>query len=145
MIYLVDDKKERQKNIGWSAERLDGYKDVLQPIYDNEHLQKLKSAIFAEHNVMLFHESFFDNPVNLNSTQALEIRRSLSSYVEKHKFTLVTFSGSMGYRKITGNTANIPFETIYQNLQVFIQDYRENNTANLKKLAFGENVLAEEI
>ena len=33
MIYLIDDKGERQKNLGWSKDVLMKYKEILIPIY----------------------------------------------------------------------------------------------------------------
>lgn len=145
MVYLVDDKKERQEKLGWTKEKIDGYKDLLMPIYDYNDWQAVNKQLFASGNVLLFHESFFDNPVNAKTTEALKIRKNISAFAEANNFAMVTFSGSMGARKISGNQANIPFEILYRNLDIFLQGYGNGKNIEIRKLAFGTNDRIEEI
>jgi hypothetical protein len=40
MIYLIDDKKNRQESdYGWSAERLQKFSSVLTPVYTYEEIK----------------------------------------------------------------------------------------------------------
>ena len=74
MIYLIDDKRIRQNDNGWSAEKVGLFKDILAPIYSAEELTDLrKEVLFIESNVILFHESFFDNPENKQSVSVNDL------------------------------------------------------------------------
>ena len=63
MIYLIDDKKNRQSDYGWSKEKLDKYIDTITSIYTYSEIKKMedKAEIFKKGNTVIFHESFFDN------------------------------------------------------------------------------------
>jgi hypothetical protein len=145
MIYLIDEKLERQQNLGWTRKKLDGYKEILMPIYNNTQLQKEKKDLFAEGNAILFHESFFDDPVNKHNSEVADIGQTLSSYSSKNSFPIVRFSGSMGSRRIDKLIATMPFLILYQNLAIFLEAYQLAGEISLKKLAFGTTDLEEEI
>jgi len=90
MVYLIDDKKVRQKNLGWSSNILEKYKDILAPIYTNIDLQKVKHEIFNGDNIILFHESFFDVPENYHVNDGLQVPveilyRNLATFCERYK------------------------------------------------------------
>lgn len=145
MIYLIDDKRERQQKLKWSAEKLAHFGDVLFPIYSNTQLQAEKHQLFKTGNAVLFHESFFDNPLNKHDVDSVAIGQALAEYSDRKTFPIVRFSGSMGSRRIDNQLATMPFINVYQNLVVFLENYRETGLISLNKLAFGTNDKVEEI
>jgi hypothetical protein len=144
MIYLIDDKRIRQKDNGWSVEKFENFKDILTPIYSvNELTDEKKEEIFLDSNVILFHESFFDNPENKNTKDADKIRQDLIKFANKYKTILVFFSGSIGTRVINENTAYLPTNILYSNLEAFINSYL-NAQINIDYLVYGDNIRREE-
>lgn len=145
MIYLIDDKKNRQSDYGWSKEKLEFYLDVLIPIYtyDEINISEVRSEIFKEGNTIIFHESFFDNIDIVHKSNSLEIRKKLNEFSKNNEgFNLVTFSGSKNSRKLTKNMGSLPVSVMYQNLSIFI-DKTKNGELNLEYLFFGENIKLE--
>lgn len=62
MIYLIDEKVERQLSYGWSDNRFEIYKSNLIRIVNYEDLQDVSShGILEEGNIVLLHDSFFKN------------------------------------------------------------------------------------
>lgn len=144
MIYLIDDKRIRQNDNGWSAEKVGLFKDILAPIYSAEELTDLrKEVLFIESNVILFHESFFDNPENKHIKDADKIRKDLIQFANKHKTILVFFSGSIGTRVINENIAYLPTNILYSNLETFL-NYYLNAQINIDYLVYGDNIKREE-
>jgi hypothetical protein len=145
MIYLIDDKKNRQSDYGWSKEKLATYLDVLTPIYTYSEIQESeeRAEIFNEGNTIIFHESFFDNIDNAHKSNSLEIRKRLNDFSKNNEgFNLVIFSGSKNSRKLAKNSASLPVSIMYQNLNIFI-DKTKKGDANLEYLLFGENIKLE--
>lgn len=145
MIYLIDDKKNRQSDYGWSKEKLEAYLDVLTPIHTYSEIQKSeeRAEIFKEGNTIIFHESFFDNIDIIHKSNSLEIRKKLNEFSKNNiGFNLVIFSGSKNSRKLSKNNASLPVSIMYQNLNVFI-DKIKNGDTNLEYLLFGENIKLE--
>lgn len=146
MIYLLDDKKNRQTDYGWSAERFNKFSSIIKPIYLYEEIEAraAREKIFQETNIILFHESFFDNVLNLHKNEAIEIRNKLYEYAIKTPgFNLVYFSGSKTSRKLEQNIGHIPVSVLYQNLESFIKHVMGDNI-DLRYLLFGENYKIEE-
>lgn len=144
MIHLIDDKKIRQNDNGWSAEKLGLFKDILTPIYSAEELTDFKKKeLFIESNVILFHESFFDNPRNKHTKDADKIRQDLIQFANKYKTILVFFSGSIGNRVINKNIAYLPTNILYSNLETFL-NYYSNAQINIDYLVYGDNIKREE-
>ena len=142
MIYLIDEKKQRQeKDYNWTRERFETYKDFISPIYSLDGLQEKAREIFQEENIILYHESFLDK-TDLN-TKAFIKRDKLDEFSKKHNSYLVFFSGSKNSREITENIANIPVSVLYSNLEVFINNIIKKDI-NLKYLLFGRNPDVEE-
>jgi CheY-like chemotaxis protein len=142
MIYLIDEKKQRQeKDYNWTRERFETYKDFISPIYSLDELQEKAREIFQEENIILYHESFLDK-TDLN-TKAFIKRDKLDEFSKKHNSYLVFFSGSKNSREITENIANIPVSVLYSNLEVFINNIIKKDI-NLKYLLFGRNPDVEE-
>ena len=137
MIYLIDDKKERQENdYNWSFDRLNNYKDILKPIYNLNELQENRIQFFRGAKVILYHESFVDK--SILSDEASQKRKELTEYVQKEGKHLVYFSGGSDTRQLEGNVAYISDATLYQNLEFFLKAY-QNNNINLEYLVYGSD------
>lgn len=133
MIYIIDDKKSRQRDYGWDEESLSIYNNV-KPIWGKETLNDYQDQIIQDGNVILFHESFpqsedFNAKLDANST---------SVYVAK-------FSGSKGSRfvDVDGRRCMLPPDVLYGNLELFLKKYQEGEL-DFRYLAFGENYEIEE-
>ncbi len=147
MIYLLDDKRNRQIDFGWSEKLFNVNRDWIRPVYSYQEVMSdnLIEKIFLPGNIVVFHESFFDNVFNDHKKSSIEIRKRLTAFAEiKNDFRVVYFSGSKNTRKITGNIAYMPVAEMYQNLDVFIDKLRSGDI-NLKYLLFGKNFRIEEI
>jgi len=145
MIYLIDDKVNRQSDYSWSKEKLEKYSDVLFPIYTYSDIEKFnnRAEIFKEGNTIIFHESFFDKIDIVHKSNSLEIRKKLNEFSKNNEgFNLVVFSGSKNSRKLVKNNASIPVSIMYQNLKIFIEKIKNGDT-NLEYLLFGENIELE--
>lgn len=145
MIYLIDEKHQRQHKMGWTAEKLTAFNDVLTPIYDNDGLQANKGDMFKEGNAVFLHDSYFDLAVNKTGKDSIEIQRWLNEYAENKDFPIARFSGSMGARYFSEKQAFIPFEILYANLEVFLEEYKASGKILLKKLVLGRNGNIEEV
>jgi CheY-like chemotaxis protein len=146
MIYLIDDKRNRQMDYGWTDEKFDKYSNILCAIYEYDaiHALELRNKIFSPTNTILFHESFFDTNVNTHKKSTLSIRDSLIRYAsENPSSNVVFFSGSKSSRKIDENVAHIPVSILYQYLEVFIERV-SNNDVDLRYLLFGAKFEIEE-
>jgi CheY-like chemotaxis protein len=145
MIYLFDDKINRQLDYGWNEEKFLKYSSNIVPIplYSTIQNEQTKSEIFAQGNIILFHESFFDNTLNKHK-DASEIRNKLNQAQVTRDFKVVYFSGSKNSRKFDDNIGHIPVSILYQNLEVFLNKI-EIGTTDLKHLFFGENYQIEEL
>ena len=82
MIYLLDDKKNRQLDYGWNDSRFKKYSDYVLPIYFYKDIEKeeIRREIFTSGNIVLLHESFFDNVLNQHPKLAVDIRKRLTKF-----------------------------------------------------------------
>lgn len=144
MIYLFDDKMNRQLDYGWNKERFTEYSKLVNPIYFYSEIKddSSKEEIFSKGNIILFHESFFDNALNVHK-EATQIRTRLNRAQENKDFQVVYFSGSKSSRKFDENIGHIPVSLLYQNLEVFLKNV-ESGKKDLRYLFFGENFQIEE-
>ncbi|MCO6497693.1 MAG: response regulator [Chitinophagaceae bacterium] len=137
MIYLIDDKKDRQsKDYKWTEDRLKDYSSYLIPIYTLEEITQRSKEIFAEDNTILYHESFIDQ-TSLKE-EAIDKRKKIEEFSKRKQNLLVYFSGSKSERVISDNIAYLPVSILYQNLEAFINQYTKGE-ADLKYLLYGEN------
>jgi CheY-like chemotaxis protein len=145
MIYLIDDKTQRQKEAGWDDISLNRLSSILKPIhlYSEIENEEIKKNIFTKGNVVLFHESFFDNVLNKHDKKGIEIRNDLINFAKNKELILVIFSGSKNIRLIDGNIAHMPVSVLYQNLELFCKKSIETDI-NLRYLLFGINHNLEE-
>ncbi|WP_313103139.1 hypothetical protein [Empedobacter sp.] len=142
MIYLIDDKKLRQeKDYNWSTSRFEEFNDIISPIYTLDELTQNSKKIFKEGNVVLYHESFLDLTPLRN--EAIDRRKGIEEKAISNNLSVVFFSGSKNSRDIKNNIANIPVSAFYNNLEIFLEKYR-NEDLNLNYLLFGENYKLEE-
>ncbi len=146
MIYLIDDKGERQKNLGWSKDVLMKYKEILIPIYTADILEEKRLEILNENNIIFYHESFFDNPNNFHKKSSLKIKQDLIDYSDKKSLKVVFFSGSIGARSFEKNRVSLPVGILYKNLHSFLDEYiLSGQNINLKQIAYGIEYIKEEI
>jgi len=146
MIYLIDDKKERQKNLGWGKDKLLNYKDILMPIHTIEEIEKVKKIMFSIENIVLYHESFFDNPINLHKKSSSEIKQDLINLSDKYRIIVVFFSGSISSKNIINKRASLPVSTFYKNLAFFLDSYRIlKQDIDLNQIAFGNDFKREKL
>lgn len=141
MIYLIDDKKDRQeKDYNWKSEKLQKHQGILVPIYTLQQIEELDigKEIFNEGNVILLHESFFDNTTNRHQKNSTEIRKKLNEHVSRQNSWVVYFSGSKSSRTNSGKIAHVPVSILYENLEVFLEKL-QNGDINLDYILFGNN------
>ncbi len=137
MIYLIDDKKQRQENdYNWGSERFQKYNQFIKPIHTLAELQEKAQEVFKKGNIILYHESFLDK-TDLN-TRASVKRDKIDEFTTANNSYLVFFSGSKNTRDISGNIANIPVSLLYANLEEFTKKFAENDI-NLNYLLFGKS------
>ncbi|WP_374443463.1 hypothetical protein [Epilithonimonas sp.] len=143
MVYLFDDKKERQEDFSWNDERFLHFQDIIIPIYsyNDEEVEKLN--VFSEGNIILFHESFFDG-ADAEQQKHKITDKYLTDYASQNdKSSVVFFSGSKSNRKIIDNLGFLPVSELYKNLEIFLIKLLETDF-NLKYLFFGNNFEVEE-
>ena len=92
MIYLLDDKENRQKGFGWGKEKLSKYNSILKPLYNYEEIKtETSQQIFKQGNIVLFHASFFkDTNIAFFKDMNLKLRNRANNKANK----IVVFSGS---------------------------------------------------
>jgi len=124
MIYLIDDKKTRQQlDFGWSIERLEKYSESLISFYTYEDMKGFltRELMFSSGNIILFHESFFDNSVNNHIKDSIDIREDLNKFAAENDGWVVFFSGSKNSRTLKDRIAHVPVSVLYENLEAFIE------------------------
>lgn len=142
MIYLIDDKKVRQADFGWSETKLDKFSSYIKPLYDIEDVIAVGEDLYANNNVILYHESFLD--FTQNKEKATNQRVKLYKKADQiPDLSVAFFSGSMNSRSLKGNVASLPVAKLYQNLESLIQKY-SIGVINLKYLLYGNSPELEE-
>lgn len=143
MIYLIDDKKDRQfKDFGWSEEKFAHYADFIKPLYSIEEISQIGDDLYKEKNILLYHESFLD--FTNDNKKALEQRNKLQNIAETKKdLSIAFFSGSQGSRSLDENIAHLPVSILYQNLEILANQHIQGSI-ELKYLLFGRKPEIEE-
>lgn len=143
MIYLIDDKKERQyKDFGWGDEKFAQYADFIKPLYSIEQIAQIGENLYNGKNTILYHESFLD--FTNDKQKALEQRTKLQNIAEtKTDLSIAFFSGSQGSRSLNGNIAHLPVSKLYQNLEIAIKQHMQG-AIELKYLLYGKKPEIEE-
>lgn len=143
MIYLIDDKKNRQfKDFGWGDGKFTQYAGLIKPLYTIEEIAQIGENLYKEKNIILYHESFLD--LTNDSKKALEQRKKLQSIAEtKTDLSIAFFSGSQGSRSLDENIGHLPVSTLYQNLEILANQHKKGSI-DLKYLLFGRKPEIEE-
>jgi CheY-like chemotaxis protein len=137
MIYLIDDKKLRQNEFGWSENKFAQYSSLIKPLYKIEDITQIEKDLYSEKNIILYHESFLD--FTRDKDKAIEQREKLTKIAAKtNELSVAFFSGSQGSRSLNENIAYLPVSTLYQNLEILVTHHRQASV-ELKYLLFGEN------
>lgn len=137
MIYLIDDKKLRQRDFGWNEEKFGQYTEHLTPLYDLNDIAKVGEDLFKNGNIIIYHESFLD--FTRDKEKAVKQRIRIKERADAlYGLSVAFFSGSESSRSLHKNVAHLPVANLYQNLEIFIRYCREEN-GNLNYLLFGEN------
>src|SRR5690554_836398 len=138
MIYLIDDKKDRQHiDFGWSDERFIQYADFIKPLYSIEEIVQIGENLYDEKNIILYHESFLD--FTNDSQKALDQRKKLQKIAKtKTELAVAFFSGSQGSRSLNNNIAHLPVSILYQNLEIAVKQHMKGSI-EIKYILFGKN------
>ena len=64
MIYIIDERKERQKE--YAPFLLEQADETIKCIYSKEELDDIKQQMFSNAQFICFHDSFFKNPENIS-------------------------------------------------------------------------------
>lgn len=135
MIYLIEDKKTRRNDYGWTDEKLSSLKDVITIVENANRLTELMPEIPNSGNVVLYHESFTKNESYDNER---DVKAFINSLEEARNIHIAYFSGSKTQRKNEGLICNLNYDPLYTNLNVFIKYYQQG-TIDFDYLLFGEN------
>lgn len=136
MIYIIDDKKDRQSKYSWTEEKLKFYKDEIVPIWTYEDMKSedFRRQMFHEKNILIIHESFFNNIEHHRVKNIVEVKERLKS----RENLVIYFSGGIYSRSKNANRIYLPISTLYQNLELYILKKRQNDT-NIDYLIYGKN------
>ena len=84
MIYLIDDKKSRQEQLGWNELKFKKYNSIIKTIYSYKQIKEedlnTDNKIYSNTSIIFFHESFFDHVEYSNKKDSVEIRNELISW-----------------------------------------------------------------
>jgi len=142
MIYLIDDKKTRQKDFGWTEEKFAQYGSYLTPLYNIVDVANIGENLYNVGNIILYHESFLDFTGDRN--KAVEQRNKLTEKADAiNGLSVAFFSGSQSSRSLHENVGHLPVAILYQNLEVLIHQDKQQSK-HLKYLLFGETPEIEE-
>ena len=151
MIYLIDDKKQRQELLGWNQSKFEKYNSILKTVYSYKQIKEedlnTVDNIYSDDSIILFHESFFDHVDNTHKKDSIEIRNQLINWCLANNIPIIQFSGSNNIRSREGKSVSLPVKILYQNLDLFINSINSNDNLDksLNILLFGENFNIEEI
>jgi DNA-binding NarL/FixJ family response regulator len=142
MIYLIDDKKTRQKDFGWTQEKFAQYAHCLTLLFNIDDVSNVGETLYNDGNIILYHESFLD--FTGDRDKAVYQRNKLTEKTSANNgLSVAFFSGSQSSRSLDGNMAFLPVDIVYKNLEVLVQQYNQQN-GHLKHLLFGESPEIEE-
>lgn len=142
MIYLIDDKKERQLKFGWNNELFEKFKNLILPIWTYNDMKDIgfRKQMFSDNNIIFIHESFFNNEINQQSNKDIvDFRENLENKVKEFQnLKIIYFSGSINSTIINDNIGYISVSKLYKNLLTFVTNYINGNS-NLDYLFHGKN------
>jgi len=132
MIYLIDEKKNRQLKYGWGETHFKKYIDKITLISDYDTLKNISFRKLLEkpENIIMIHNSFFKN-LNLEEKELFEFKNRIREKENK----LIIFGGSFDKTSINGNELEMPVYAFYKNLELFLSQVDHE----LLVLAYGLN------
>lgn len=143
MIYLIDDKKERQNDFGWNSEKFSQFSNSITPLYNINDISQIGDNLYKNNNIILYHDSFLDFTSDKNKAQ--NQREKLKNIASNSlNLSIAFFSGSQGSRSLHQNIAELPASILYQNLE-FLAHKHNQGFNELKYLLFGKNPDIEKI
>ncbi len=140
MIYLIDEKTNRQSSFGWNTEKFEKYKELICPIHDYYVFSdnNFVNEILSTGNVVLMHESFF-NGIDLDKkAMANDFQNKLDSFANDRKVFVAYYGGSKRSRKIDGNKAYLPVSVFYEHLEVYLENC-QSGVKDINFLLWGKN------
>ena len=140
MIYIIDDKRSRQRDYGWDEEKFSSYGETIVAIWNYSDLLLHRNSLLEQGSVVLFHESFLSSTNTQKNSEIESIKLELNN---THSIYLAYFSGSKNARYVDGHICMLPPEVLYENLEVFISQFKTGDI-DFKYLAFGKNFKIEE-
>lgn len=143
MIYIIDDKPDRQRRLAPHLIETKNIKLIYQ--YDGE-FDAIRKEMFRLAKVIAIHDSFFKNPVNKHPTKSEDIiRKDLKEYCYSNHINLVLFSGDyFGYSESKGGLeCQIAVTRFYANLNNFVKHIENGGEPVLAILGFGKNYRIE--
>lgn len=124
MIYLIDDKKDRQK-VRYGIHDFKKYEHILKSIYE---LKEDASINFlSKADCILFHSSF-DRTIEEEIETTF---RNIPKVFFSNKYKITDFPSEDFIREMSS-------DVFYKNLDFFLKEYEQNRVINLKIIAFGE-------
>ena len=143
MIYLFDEKIDRQHDYGWSAEKFAQLEneDILKSFSSYDFLYD-EDLLRGKCDIILRHESFFSGAPTEKKQNALAIENRMNEACERGVLMQVIFAGSKSSRKIDEGEAFMPVSVFYQNLDFFVEKYR-NGGWSLEDIVYGRNAELE--
>lgn len=147
MIFLIDNKVERQGSYHWDKSSLEKYKDYIIPFYSyDEIIAYGREKVFAEKNIILFHDSFFTDEKNKHiEEEPGKILDNLFKRAQDKKNKIVFFSGATQATVINEFDASLSVSRLYENLGDFIDGYQKfGSDIDLGIIGYGLNYKAEE-
>lgn len=140
MIYIIDDKRSRQRDYGWDEVKFSSYGETIVAIWNYSDLLLHRNSLLEQGSVVLFHESFLSSTNTQKNSEIESIKLELNN---THSIYLAYFSGSKNARYVDGHICMLPPEVLYENLEVFISQFKTGDI-DFKYLAFGKNFKIEE-
>jgi len=130
MILLIEDKETRESRIDISHQDLEL---CLGSTHCREQLDQFieNNTILDKYNMIIIHEGirYKDN---------IDIVNEIKRYCSNNK-NLVIFSGNSSQPSLEKkNMLKITAKNLYNNIEVFLQEYK-NNKSNILMLAYGES------
>jgi len=138
MIYLIDEKLERQLSYGWPNSRFDAYKSNIIRVLNHKELQEISSQVILEDgNIVLLHDSFFKN-LKISEKDAEKFKTKIKE--SKRIKSYVFFGGSYDSIYINEGNLEVKDDIFYSHLESYLQ----SNTKKVDILAYGEIFKHEE-
>lgn len=141
MVYLIDDKRSRQRDYGWDDDKFSLFQEIIIPIWNYKDLMKYRDAMLEQGSVVLFHESFLSSTNTQQNTEVNSLKIDLKNLCSR--LFVVFFSGSKNSRYVEDHICMLPPEVLYENLEAFLKKMNSCEI-DLKVLAFGNNYNEEE-